>query len=74
VISHVAQTSTTSNNLQNQSSKHMTNLLLPVSIPQQSASTAKQSLNFKPNFNFKFNNGQISTDAKSTITGIKTFF
>ncbi|XP_011496871.1 PREDICTED: lethal(3)malignant brain tumor-like protein 3 isoform X2 [Ceratosolen solmsi marchali] len=71
VISHVAQTSSTSNNLQKQSSKHMTNLLLPVSIPQQSASTTKQSLNFKPNFNFKFNNGQINTDAKSTITVLR---
>ncbi|XP_016842444.1 lethal(3)malignant brain tumor-like protein 4 isoform X5 [Nasonia vitripennis] len=73
VISHVAQTpSSTSSNLQNQSSKHMTNLLLPVNIPQQSASASKQSLNFKQNnINFKFSNGQLSTEPKSAITVLR---
>jgi len=43
----------------------MANLLLPVNIPQQSG-TAKSSM-----FNLKINNGQLSTDSKGTITGIK---
>ena len=70
VISHVAQTTSgTTNSIQNQPAKHMTNLLLPVSIPQQSASVSKQNLNFKQTINFKFNSGQLKPDAKSTITG-----
>lgn len=66
VISQLAQTSTsTTCGSQSQSSKHMTNLLLPVNIPQQSG-TAKSSM-----FNLKINNGQLSTESKGTITGIK---
>jgi hypothetical protein len=66
VISQLAQTSTTSTSgSQSQPPKHMANLLLPVNIPQQSG-TAKSSM-----FNLKINNGQLSTDSKGTITGIK---
>ncbi|XP_043500389.1 lethal(3)malignant brain tumor-like protein 1 isoform X1 [Polistes fuscatus] len=66
VISQLAQTSTsTTTGSQSQPSKHMTNLLLPVSIPQQSGS-AKSSM-----FNLKINNGQISTDSKGTITVLR---
>lgn len=65
VISQLAQTSTsTTTGSQSQPSKHMANLLLPVSIPQQSGQT-KPSM-----FNLKINNGQISTESKGTITGI----
>nr|XP_050851740.1 lethal(3)malignant brain tumor-like protein 3 isoform X1 [Vespula vulgaris] len=66
VISQLAQTSTsTTAGSQSQPPKHMTNLLLPVSIPQQSGS-AKSSM-----FNLKINNGQISTDSKGTITVLR---
>ncbi|KAK2587825.1 hypothetical protein KPH14_003926 [Odynerus spinipes] len=66
VISQLAQTSTsTTVGSQSQSTKHMTNLLLPVSIPQQSG-PAKSSM-----FNLKINNGQISTDSKGTITVLR---
>jgi len=43
----------------------MANLILPVNIPQQSGTT-KPSM-----FNLKINNGQLSTESKGTITGIK---
>lgn len=66
VISQLAQTSTsTTSGSQSQPPKHMTNLLLPVSIPQQSG-PAKSSM-----FNLKINNGQISTDSKGTITVLR---
>ncbi|XP_015605314.1 lethal(3)malignant brain tumor-like protein 3 isoform X2 [Cephus cinctus] len=66
VISQLAQTSTsTTSGSQSQPGKHMANLLLPVSIPQQSGPT-KQGM-----FNLKINNGQISTDSKGTITVLR---
>ncbi|XP_076291348.1 lethal (3) malignant brain tumor isoform X1 [Lasioglossum baleicum] len=66
VISQLAQTSTsTTSGSQSQPTKHMTNLLLPVTIPQQSGST-KSSM-----FNLKINNGQISTESKGTITVLR---
>ncbi|XP_076647897.1 lethal (3) malignant brain tumor isoform X2 [Halictus rubicundus] len=66
VISQLAQTSTsTTTGSQNQPTKHMANLLLPVSIPQQSGPT-KSSM-----FNLKINNGQISTESKGTITVLR---
>ncbi|XP_053998897.1 lethal(3)malignant brain tumor-like protein 3 isoform X1 [Hylaeus anthracinus] len=66
VISQLAQTSTsTTIGSQSQPSKHMANLLLPVSIPQQSGPT-KPSM-----FNLKINNGQISTESKGTITVLR---
>lgn len=64
VISQLAQTSTsTTTGSQSQPPKHMANLLLPVSIPQQNV-PPKSSM-----FNLKINNGQINTDSKGTITG-----
>lgn len=64
VLSPLAQTSTTaSSGNSTQSSKHVTNLLLPVNIPQQTVSN-KSNL-----FNVKINNGQINPDNKGTITG-----
>ncbi|XP_031835752.1 lethal (3) malignant brain tumor isoform X2 [Nomia melanderi] len=66
VISQLAQTSTsTTTGSQSQPPKHMANLLLPVSIPQQSGPT-KSSM-----FNLKINNGQISTESKGTITVLR---
>ncbi|XP_012282792.1 lethal(3)malignant brain tumor-like protein 3 isoform X2 [Orussus abietinus] len=66
VISPLAQTSTsTTSSSQSQPAKHMTNLLLPVNIPQHSGSN-KQSM-----FNLKINNGQISADSKGTITVLR---
>ncbi|XP_033342769.2 lethal (3) malignant brain tumor isoform X2 [Megalopta genalis] len=66
VISQLAQTSTsTTTGSQSQTPKHMANLLLPVSIPQQSGPT-KSSM-----FNLKINNGQISTESKGTITVLR---
>lgn len=64
VISQLAQTSTsTTTGSQSQPPKHMANLLLPVSIPQQNV-PPKSSM-----FSLKINNGQINTDSKGTITG-----
>lgn len=69
VISQLAQTSTsTTSGSQSQPPKHMANLILPVNIPQQSGTT-KPSM-----FNLKINNGQLSTESKGTITGIKINF
>ncbi|XP_029658722.1 lethal(3)malignant brain tumor-like protein 3 isoform X1 [Formica exsecta] len=65
VISQLAQTSTSTTSGQNQPSKHMANLLLPVNIPQQSGTT-KPSM-----FNLKINNGQLSTESKGTITVLR---
>ncbi|XP_017878427.1 lethal(3)malignant brain tumor-like protein 3 isoform X2 [Ceratina calcarata] len=66
VISQLAQTSTsTTTGSQSQAPKHMANLLLPVSIPQQSVPT-KSSM-----FNLKINNGQINTENKGTITVLR---
>ncbi|XP_076393048.1 lethal (3) malignant brain tumor isoform X3 [Megachile rotundata] len=66
VISQLAQTSTnTTAGSQSQPPKHMANLLLPVSIPQQSGPT-KSSM-----FNLKINNGQINSDNKGTITVLR---
>lgn len=67
VISQLAQTSTsTTSGSQSQQAKHMTNLLLPVNIPQQSSGSAKSSM-----FNLKINNGQLSTESKGTITVLR---
>ncbi|XP_020278016.1 lethal(3)malignant brain tumor-like protein 3 isoform X2 [Pseudomyrmex gracilis] len=66
VISQLAQTSTsTTSGSQSQSTKHMTNLLLPVNIPQQSGN-AKSGM-----YNLKINNGQINTESKGTITVLR---
>ncbi|XP_029049038.2 lethal(3)malignant brain tumor-like protein 3 isoform X1 [Osmia bicornis bicornis] len=66
VISQLAQTSTNTTVVsQSQPPKHMANLLLPVSIPQQSVPT-KSSM-----FNLKINNGQINSDNKGTITVLR---
>ncbi|XP_066588878.1 lethal(3)malignant brain tumor-like protein 3 isoform X2 [Prorops nasuta] len=66
VISQLAHTSTsTTAGSQSATPKHMTNLLLPVSIPPQSGSK-KSSM-----FNLKINNGQISGDNKGTITVLR---
>lgn len=68
VISQLSQTSTsTTSGSQSQSSKHMANLLLPVTIPQQSG-TAKPSM-----FNLKINTATASfnSENKGTITGTK---
>ncbi|XP_043269397.1 lethal(3)malignant brain tumor-like protein 3 isoform X2 [Venturia canescens] len=65
VLSQLAQSSTTSTpGNSTQSSKHMTNLLLPVNIPQQTVS--KSSM-----LNVKINNGQINPDNKGTITVLR---
>lgn len=71
VISQLAQTSTsTTTGSQSQPPKHMANLLLPVSIPQQSGPTKSNM------FNLKINNGQINAESKGTITGkyLKAYF
>ncbi|XP_046424366.1 lethal(3)malignant brain tumor-like protein 3 isoform X2 [Neodiprion virginianus] len=66
VISQLSQPSSGSTTpVQSQPSKHTTNLLLPVTIPQHSG-PAKQGM-----FNLKINNGQISTDNKGTITVLR---
>ncbi|XP_015437327.1 PREDICTED: lethal(3)malignant brain tumor-like protein 3 isoform X1 [Dufourea novaeangliae] len=66
VLSQLAQTSTsTTTGSQSQTAKHMANLLLPVSIPQQSGPT-KSSM-----FNLKINNGQLTTESKGTITVLR---
>ncbi|XP_014468814.1 PREDICTED: lethal(3)malignant brain tumor-like protein 3 isoform X1 [Dinoponera quadriceps] len=68
VISQLSQTSTsTTTGSQSQSSKHMANLLLPVTIPQQSGST-KPSM-----FNLKINaaTGPFNSESKGTITVLR---
>lgn len=62
-ISPVSNSGATATVVQTQPPKHTANLLLPVTIPQQSG-PAKQGM-----FNLKINNGQISTEGKGTITG-----
>ncbi|XP_014205179.1 lethal(3)malignant brain tumor-like protein 3 [Copidosoma floridanum] len=65
-------TSSTSSSLQSPPPKHMTNLLLPVSINQPSIPAAsKQNINIKSNFTLKLNNGQASNEPKNAITVLR---
>lgn len=59
----MGQTSTSTSIQQTQPQKHITNLLLPVSIPQPTE-PPKQNM-----FNLKFNNGPTSTENKGGVTG-----
>ena len=64
VLSQLTQTSTSLSAAgQSHLAKHMTNLLLPVNIPQQTSSVKQNMLNLK------INNGHVGTDNKGTITG-----
>ena len=70
VITQLGQGSTsTTAAIATQSPKHITNLLLPVNIPQTNVSVPTKS----NMFNVKLNNGQISADGKGTITGESLF-
>ncbi|KAK0089357.1 hypothetical protein PV325_007702 [Microctonus aethiopoides] len=62
VISQLGQTSTSTSIQQTQPQKHITNLLLPVSIPQPTE-PPKQNM-----FNLKFNNGPASAENKGGVT------
>lgn len=66
VLSQLSPTSTTTTvATQSRLNKHMTNLILPVNIPQQTSS-AKQSM-----MNLKISNGQITPDSKGAITVLR---
>ncbi|XP_058797156.1 lethal(3)malignant brain tumor-like protein 3 [Phymastichus coffea] len=73
VISHVTPTAnTTTRNVQNQTPKHMTNIILPMSIPQQSVSITKKRLGLEQNLNLKYNNGHINSGAITVLRESKT--
>ncbi|XP_020712241.2 lethal(3)malignant brain tumor-like protein 3 isoform X2 [Athalia rosae] len=66
VISQLSPATTgNTTTVQSQSSKHSSNLLLPVTMPQHSG-PVKQGM-----FNLKINNGQLSADHKGTITVLR---